>query len=84
MHVLNLGVAGFCINKPEHDAGFFDGLIGAVDTNLLDGVCGLTNTSCVDKTEGDTVDVDSVFDGVASSTMDVANDGTIIFQERIQ
>ena len=48
------------INKPKDNSCFVDGLIGTVDTYLFDGVGSLSDTCCIDKAEGDTVDVDGV------------------------
>ena len=66
------------VNHPKDNLGFFDGSIGALDTNFFDGVGGFAKSGGVDETEGDAVDVDGVFDGVASGAMNVADDGTVV------
>ena len=52
--------------------------------NLFYLINGLTNTCRIDESEGDSVNVNGVFNRVASGTMIVADDGSIVFQELIE
>ena len=79
-YIVNFFCLRFCVNQPKHDAGFLDSGICAGDTYLLYLVLGLSDTSCIDKAEGDTVDIDGVLDGVTGGTMNVAHNGAIILQ----
>ena len=68
---MNLFLAWLGIDEPQYDASLLDGGIRAIDTYLFDGISGLTDTSRIDKTEGDTLDVDGIFDGIASFNMPI-------------
>ena len=84
MYFFNLFSVGLCIDEPEHDAGFVDSSIGTGDADFLNLVGGLSDAGCIDKTEGDAIDVDGVLDGVARGAMNVGHDGAIVLQEGIQ
>ena len=60
------------------------GCEGALDANLFHLIGGLTNACSVDETEGNTLDVDGVFDGVARGAMDVGDNGAVVFQKAVQ
>ena len=75
---------GFLVEEPEDDACSADGLVGAVNAYLLDGVGGLSDAGGVDESEGNALDVDNVLDGVARGTMDVADDGSVVVQQAVE
>ena len=72
------------VDHPEDDSGFFDGLKSAVDADFLNLVGCLADAGGVDEAEGDAVDVDGVFDGVARGAVNVADDGTVVSQKTVE
>ena len=61
-----------------------DHFVGALDAKIFDNIRGLANAGSVDETECESVDVDSVFDDVAGSAVDVGHDGAIVAYEEIE
>ena len=61
-----------------------DGGIGALDADVFYLVGGLTDACGVDKTEGDIINIDGVFDGIAGGAMDVADDGAIFMKQAVE
>ena len=51
---------------------------------LFDGVGRGAKTSGVDKAEGDTMDVDEVFDSVAGGAMNIADDGFLLTDKGVE
>lgn len=75
---------GYLIKQPEHDAGFGDGVVGALYANLLYLISSLADAGSVDKTEGDALDVDNVFDGVSCRAMHVGDNRPLILQQTVE
>ena len=44
----------------------------------------MTDASGVDETEGDTAQLDAVFNGIASGALNVADDGTLFTNESVE
>ena len=84
LYFFNIFFRWFLVDYPDDDTGFADGCVGAVDANLLDGVGGLANAGGVDESEGDALQVDVVFDGVAGGAVNIGNDGAVVFQQSVQ
>ena len=77
-HQLQIGLNGRIllrhIQHSDHDFGFGNLPEGALDAHLFDGLSGLADAGGVDETEGDSVQVDDFFDGVAGGAGDVRDE----------
>ena len=71
LHIGEFSEGGLSVDHPKNDASFINRSIGTVNTYLFNGVSCLTDASCIDETEGDAVDVDSVFNRVSRGAMNI-------------
>ena len=75
----DLGFGGESIKEPDDNTGLLYGGVGAVDTDALNGVGGLTDAGCIDEAELYATNVNGVLDRVASGAVYVTDDGTFFF-----
>ena len=59
-------------------------LEGALDADACHHIGGLTDTGCIDETEGDATKVDGVFYHISGGTVDVAHDGLFFVQKGVE
>ena len=73
------------VGHGDDEGGSADGVVGAFDAELFDGVAGLAESGCVHKAEylaaGQRY---GVFDDVAGGAVNVADDGTVIACEGVE
>ena len=72
------------IDYPKDDLCALDHFVGALDAHIFNNIRSLANAGSVDETECESVDVDSVFDDVAGSAVDVGHDGAIVANEEVE
>ena len=78
------GDEGGAVDEPEDDAGGGEGFVGALYAEGFDGVGGVAQAGGVNKAEGYAFEFDIFFDGVASSSVDVTYDGSVVAGEGIK
>ena len=79
---VRVGDAG--LGHHEDDAGTLSSSDRTFNAQLFDGVGGVANAGSVNEAEGNTVEVDGVFDGIAGGALDVGYDGTLFTQQGIE
>ena len=80
----DVGVGNAWLRYHQHDLCTLDGSHGSVYAHTFDMVIGVTDAGSVDKSEGDALYVDGILDGVAGSSLNVADDGSVVVEEGVQ
>lgn len=72
------------VDDPQNDSRLGKGGIGTLNADLLNDIVGGAQTGCIDKTEGDAVDVDGVLNDVTGSAMDIAHNGFFLSHKAVE